>query len=51
MIRLGMKGLNTILIEKQRKQQQKTALSSRKIDIHDCVTGEEISPSNLHSLL
>ena len=27
------------------------ALSSCKIDIHDCVTGEEISPSHLHSLL
>ena len=56
MIRLGMKDLNTILIEKQKKQKktkQKNppALSSCKIDTHDCVTGEEISPSHLHSLL
>ena len=32
-------------------KKKKTALSSCKIDIHDCVTGEEISPSHLHSLL
>ena len=37
--------------KKKTKQKNPPALSSCKIDIHDCVTGEEISPSHLHSLL
>ena len=37
--------------EAKKKQKTKTALSSCKIDIHDRVTGEEISPSHVDSLL
>ena len=42
MIRLEMKNWNVILTEKQ----QKSALSSGKIDKNEYLTGEEILPSD-----
>ena len=43
MTRLEMKNYNMILKE---RQQQKSALSSGKVDKYEYLTGEEILPSN-----